>query len=740
MGKKKRKFPKKTPAEKNDAPAGRRSRGPGTIPWLKIFSIALPLALAAIIFYNYPAFKSLPGKAGPKNESPGRGQGFSPFPKLDSAGKTAKIQFEEFTGSASCKGCHEREYRLWENSTHAKAGGEPGRVKIIAKFDGKPLHFKDAVVTPTISPAGEYIFIVEESGQPQRIIRADAVVGGGHMYGGGTQSFFTKLPDGTLRFLPFDFIRKENTWFVQLREGGVWVPVRSDIALADLLQWLPHRTLGSQEGTSNCQNCHGSQILLEYLPAENRYRTRYQTLQINCESCHGPGRRHIALAKREDYRELEDLGMEALATFGKDRSLKVCFQCHAVKDLLQEQYLPGDPLEDYYSLKLPILGSKPYLPDGRVRSFAYQQNHLFSDCYVSGSMTCVDCHDPHTQQYRDVFGKPLAGRFDNGQCTGCHASKARHPELHSRHKADSPGNLCTNCHMPFLQHRGIGQELVFARSDHVIPIPRPAFDAALGIENACSKCHRDKTVAWLQAKTEAWYGKLKPHHPVIAGIMQAEKVADMAGSAPLLLHPHSNHVIGQLTGLAIFIKRFLRPDMYHLDPDIVKKLVELSRSEDLDVKALALMALHLSLDHDPAVHALLVGALNNLQEDALAVRYRWALAADYLGSLYDASGDFANALEAHRKALQIKPNDAFTWINLGTAYRQLGDYSNSIQALTKALEIRPYQPAVHYQLAELYHKTGQRAEAIRSLKNVLQYDPGHENARLILTQLEKPRN
>lgn len=188
--------------------------------------------------------------------------------------------------------------------------------------------------------------------------------------------------------------------------------------------------------------------------------------------------------------------MKILDTYSKDKSLAVCFQCHAIKDRLNDGYLPGDDFDDYFSTKLSILAGDMYTPDGRVNQFAYQQNQLFSDCYVNGSMTCVDCHDPHSQKYRDIWGQLLSGRFDNRQCTDCHASKAKFPGLHSKHKKRSKGNLCTSCHMPYLQHRIIGNKLTVTRSDHVIPIPRPAFDNSIGIENACSKCHKDKSISF----------------------------------------------------------------------------------------------------------------------------------------------------------------------------------------------------------------------------------------------------
>lgn len=737
MGKKKGKLQKRSSSKKTGQVKPPRFTGK-SFRWALITVAGFALAVVLILWSSdWPVINNF-FASGESEEVPGiasQRESLLPSASSNMAIQAPKTRFEDFAGSETCKECHPKEYRLWANSTHGKAGGEPGKVRIIAKFNGQPLYFKDAVVTPSVNENGDYIFTVEQSGQPAQIIKVDAVVGGGHMVGGGTQSFFTRFPDGSLRFLPFDFIRKENIWFVQLRAGKNWVPISRDIALSDLEQWPPHRMLGTQEGTSNCQNCHGSQILLEYFPAEKQYRTRYQTLQINCESCHGPGKKHIELIKSPNAAELTDIGMEPLAALSKDQSLVVCFQCHAVKDPLRDSYLPGDNLENFFSLKLPLLGSEPYLPDGRVRLFAYQQNHLFSDCYINGSMACGDCHDPHSQTYRDVFGKPLQGKFDNGQCTGCHASKGREPQLHSHHKAGSEGNLCTSCHMPFLQHRVVGQQLVFARSDHVIPIPRPAFDANLGIENACRKCHGDKSIPWLQAKTEEWYGKVKPHNEIITNILQAETVHEIEAASQLLLQPDNDRTINKVMGLTQFAKRFLRPDMPSLNPEVIAKLVELSKSEDIDLKALSLMSLHLSAGQDEKTHAFLLESLRDSKEKENAIRRRWALAIDYLGSVYASEGAFTDAVKAHKKALEINPGDAFAWTNLARAYRYLGNFNNAIASLKKVLQINPYEASGYFQLAELYIETRQKAPAIESLQEGLKYEPDNPQALQMLREL-----
>ena len=645
------------------------------------------------------------------------------------------VEFADFVGAEACRDCHLEQYEQWKNSTHGRAGGEPGDVKVIARFNRQPLVFKDATVVPFINAAGEYVFRVEQKNLAAEEFKVAAVVGGGHMVGGGTQSYFAKFPDGTSKFLPFDFIRAENTWFVQLRKNASWTPVSRDISLGELAQWPPHRILGSDADFSNCQNCHGSQIIAQYDSLQNKYVTNYQSLRINCESCHGPGRRHVELAALENFDTLEDIGMQALSTLSKDKSLKVCFQCHATKDVLKSDYLPGKPLENHYALKLPILGSSPYLSDGRVRQFAYQQNHLFSDCYLNGSMTCVDCHDPHSQKYRDVFGHALKGRFDNGQCVGCHASKAQTATAHSHHREGSPGNLCTSCHMPYLQHKLVGNRLKFARSDHTIPIPRPAFDASLGIENACKKCHQDKTDEWLQKKANEWYGKTKPHHASIKKNLQAQSAREIKEAAELLLDPQTQHPMAQVMGLSDFIKRFLRPDMTSLDQEIVGKLKALAENDDLDISALALMALHLSAGNDLQIRSFLIDALQKMGEGENAIRARWANSIDYLGIVFVDKKEFTNAIRAHEKALEIMPDDPITLTNLGVAYQSQGDYRNAIDAYKKVLQRKP-QAWLYLQLSRLHETLGEIPEAIAALRDCLRYDPNNEEARQSLARLQ----
>jgi len=562
--------------------------------------------------------------------------------------------FKDFVGADACRPCHAEQYDLWAASTHGRAGGLPGEVEVIARFDGKPLAFKDAYVVPEQGADGSLSFTVKQRHGGTEKIAVAAVVGGGHMLGGGTQSFFARFADGTLRFLPFDFIREESVWFAQLRSDASWAPIDGTLALADLANWPPARILGNTPRFSNCDVCHGSQIQL--LPGANgTLQTRFKSLAINCESCHGPGRRHLEWANAPDRATRADVGLPALDTYAKDASLQVCFQCHASRPVLDPDYLPGRSYDDHFALKYWLLENNPYFPDGRIRTFSYQDNHQFSDCYVNGAMTCVDCHDPHSQKYRDVFGRKLDGRFADGQCTGCHASKAVDSPAHTHHPEGSTGDVCTACHMPFLQEPTVGKKLRFARSDHTIPIPRPAFDASLGITNACSQCHADQTVEKLQAQSEAWWGPIKPHPAVVDATIAAQHVTERDRAAALLLRPGDRHVIGQFAALASFARRFLSPDR-GLEPEIVALLEELARSADVDVSSLALASLHFAAGEDATVRSFLAGTLADLGARDRAVRLRWASALSTIGSARAQAGETGVAPVTREKVKEILPH------------------------------------------------------------------------------------
>jgi tetratricopeptide (TPR) repeat protein len=477
---------------------------------------------------------------------------------------------------------------------------------------------------------------------------------------------------------------------------------------------------------------------------------------------------HVERSDPDRIGQGTDLAVEALATVSKDRSLQICFRCHALKDVMQQGYVPGKPFEDHYSLGFPMLGASPLFPDGRIRTFAYQGNHLYSDCYLNGSMTCVDCHDPHTQKYRDIWGRELDGRFSDEQCTDCHASKADRPEEHSHHEPGTDGGKCVDCHMPYLQHPELGSALRFARSDHTIPVPRPGADDRMGIVNACalSGCHPDSSISALEAVTREWYGELKPRKPIVEALLAFDRLEDERAATEVLLDSTASHPAAQVAAVGAFAMRFLSPDVYRLDGNTEQALKALSRSDDLDLRAVSLAALQLARGGDRAMRDFLIESLERSEDDGPALRDRWAKAVGTFADQYFGAGDWNRAIVTYRKALEIRADDPailmnqglaqfyaqdfrravtslqrsiavdprrpLAWVNLGLALEGTNDVSGAEAAYRRAIRLKDEEPLAHFNLGNILLRRGDRSGAIEQYERAVELEPTMTQAYLYM--------
>lgn len=273
--------------------------------------------------------------------------------------------------------------------------------------------------------------------------------------------------------------------------------------------------------------------------------------------------------------------------------------------------------------------------------------------------------------------------------------------------------------MPYLQEQEVGNTLRFARSDHTIPIPRPAFDTALGVENACRGCHQNLSVARLQEVTDQWYGEVKPLKPIVEGLVRAAN-GQTVDPAVELLHPDIKHPMAQVAALTILIEDHLQPNMPAMDPEVRRRLEQLADNENVDVRAVALASLHYAAGEDPSTRAFLAGRLGSLAEHDRAIRQRWVLTLGYYGDAFRTSGDQGNAIVLYHKALEVLPEHPGILRNLGLAHNAQRNYAVAIQFFERSLAVDSLQALALVNLGIALENLGRELEAAESYRRALQ--------------------
>lgn len=233
-------------------------------------------------------------------------------------------------------------------------------------------------------------------------------------------------------------------------------------------------------------------------------------------------------------------------------------------------------------------------------------------------------------------------------------------------------------------------------------------------------CHEDRSPTELQVVTEGWWGPLKPHHPLVAGLLRARETTDRLAAARLVLRPELDHPIAQFAGLAHLLEERLRPDMAALEPEILERLTTLAHSPDLDVRALALATLHYAAGDTGASREVMVAAL---ESPPAGLRKRWALALGYLADRDRDAGRVPAALATYRKALEVAPDDPRILAAMGLALRRVGRADQAVAALRRALELDPQLALVRVNLGTALQEAGRVREAALVLQEAMQQEP-----------------
>jgi tetratricopeptide (TPR) repeat protein len=93
------------------------------------------------------------------------------------------------------------------------------------------------------------------------------------------------------------------------------------------------------------------------------------------------------------------------------------------------------------------------------------------------------------------------------------------------------------------------------------------------------------------------------------------------------------------------------------------------------------------------------------------------------GYIFEATGDYENAIQFYKSAIEVNPNIPILHIELGRNYRFQGVYDQAIDEFTKANTLNPADPEPEFSISRTYATEGEYAKALQYAKAAVEDKP-----------------
>lgn len=108
-----------------------------------------------------------------------------------------------------------------------------------------------------------------------------------------------------------------------------------------------------------------------------------------------------------------------------------------------------------------------------------------------------------------------------------------------------------------------------------------------------------------------------------------------------------------------------------------------------------------------------------------------------LGNSCQHLGRLDEAIDAYRQVVAIQPHHSGGYHNMAAAYHAKGDHQKALSCLQTACRIDPELAQIHYSLGNVYRSMGMMDEAIQAMQKAIQIKPDYIDARFNLANLFK---
>ena len=105
--------------------------------------------------------------------------------------------------------------------------------------------------------------------------------------------------------------------------------------------------------------------------------------------------------------------------------------------------------------------------------------------------------------------------------------------------------------------------------------------------------------------------------------------------------------------------------------------------------------------------------------------------------LLDPARDPSDALAPLAAAIRDPEASAIAWRAYGFALERTGETGRALMCYRRAIDLLPVDPEVHYNLGQLLSRLGRWPEAARELAIAVRLDPGRQEFRRALQELQR---
>jgi len=326
-----------------------------------------------------------------------------------------------YTGSTSCRQCHQQIYENYQHTSHRNASKQATKESVSGSFtkgeNTVPYSNGDTVVME--DRTNGLFQVVYKNGVEQQVSRFDLT------FGQKNGQTYLCWKDGKCFQLPVSYYPTVNSWGTS-----------------------PGFSTGQPDFNrvirKECFECHASFInstITGFNTTEEIFEPGSLINGIDCERCHGPAVNHVNY--HQAYPDVKKARyLVAAASLNRQQKTDLCAVCHSgsnhYKKISTFRFKSGDTLAQF-------LLEQPDASTHQKTQFDVHGNQLqllaASACFIkSKSLTCNSCHNPHTDAATDRAAY-------TAKCISCHQNTT-HTITDAGAKTIDAGSDCIKCHMP----------------------------------------------------------------------------------------------------------------------------------------------------------------------------------------------------------------------------------------------------------------------------------------------------